>query len=69
MYASAMPSITIPTRTNYIFGGYYTETNGGGTQYYTASGTSARNWDIPSATTLYAKWTANTYTVTLNQQS
>lgn len=37
-----------------------------GTQYYTASGASARSWDETSATTLYAKWTANTYKVTFN---
>ena len=65
-YNSAMPSITVPTRTGYTFGGYYTEANGGGTQYYKADGTSAKNWDKTSATTLYAKWTENTYTVTIN---
>jgi len=68
-YGSAMPSITIPKKTGYTFGGYYTETNGGGTQYYKADGTSARSWNKTSATTLYAKWTANKYTVTLNNQS
>ncbi len=68
-YASAMPSITKPTRTGYTFGGYYTETNGGGTQYYNANGGSARNWDKTSTTTLYAKWTANTYTITFDNQS
>lgn len=41
----------------YTFGGYYTKTNGKGTQYYTATGTSAKNWDLTSNTTLYAKWT------------
>ena len=35
-YGSAMPSITVPTRTGYTFGGYYTSTNGIGTQYYTS---------------------------------
>ena len=56
-YGSAMPSITVPTRIGYTFGGYYTRTSGSGTQYYTSSGTSARVWDKTSATTLYAKWT------------
>jgi len=66
-YGSAMPTLTsLPTKTGYIFDGYYTETNGGGTKYYTASGTSARNCDFTSAKTLYAKWTINAYTVTLN---
>ena len=65
---SAMPSITLPTRTGYSFDGYYTGTNGGGTKYYNANGTSANN--CPSTgLTLYAKWKANTYTVTFNKQN
>ena len=65
-YGSAMPAISVPTRSGYTFGGYYTSTGGSGTQYYTADGTSARTWDKTGATTLYAKWTAlpATYTVT-----
>ena len=67
-YGSAMPTITAPTRTGYTFGGYYnseTSNNGTGTKYYNADGTSARNWDVntTSGQTLYANWTANTYTV------
>ncbi|MBO7079645.1 MAG: InlB B-repeat-containing protein, partial [Bacilli bacterium] len=65
---SAMPSITLPTKTGYTFDGYYTGTNGGGTKYYNANGTSANN--CPSnGLTLYAKWTANQYTVTFNKQN
>ena len=59
----------MPTRTGYTFGGYYTAANGGGTQYYNADGTSAHIWDKTAATALYAKWTANTYTVMLDGQS
>lgn len=40
-YDSAMPSATMPMRTGYTFNGYYDATSGG-TQYYTASGASAR---------------------------
>ena len=63
----SMPTITAPTRTGYTFGGYYSATNGSGTQYYNASGspivaTSPFIEDI----TLYAKWTANTYNITVN---
>lgn len=67
-YASAMPSMTKPTRTGYTFQGYYTEANGKGTKYYNANGTSAKNWDKTAATTLYAYWTAENYTIsyTLN---
>ena len=65
-YDAAMPSINVPSRTGYTFDGYYTGQNGSGTQYYTASGGSAANWHETSVTRLYAKWTANTYTVTFD---
>ena len=68
-YASAMPSITVPTRKGYTFGGYFDETNGNGTQYYTSTGTSYRTCDFISATTLYAKWTVKKPTITFNTQS
>lgn len=62
---SSMPgSKKAPSRTGYIFGGYYTGTNGSGTQYYNADMTSAANWpaDGSGPTTLYAKWTEITIT-------
>ncbi len=60
----AMPNITPPTKTGYIFGGYYTETNGMGSQYYQASGASAHLYPASGGPTLlYAKWTPITYTV------
>lgn len=62
---SAMPSATMPGRDGYEFDGYWTEPNGGGTQYYNSNGSSTRNWDSRTITTLYAKWTARNYTVTL----
>ena len=65
-YGAAMPSITTPTRAGYTFGGYFSGTNGSGTQYYTAEGMGVATWDKTSATTLYAKWTENAYTVTFN---
>ncbi len=65
-YNAAMPSITTPTKIGYTFGGYYTATNGGGTQYYKADGKSANAWTETSVTKLYAKWTANKYTVKFN---
>ncbi|MBO5102987.1 MAG: InlB B-repeat-containing protein [Clostridia bacterium] len=64
-YTQAMPTATAPTRTGYTFGGYYTGTNGSGTQYYTSTMASAKNWDIASNTTLYAKWIINSYTITI----
>lgn len=57
-YDEAMPEIaTLPVRTGYIFGGYYTGTGGTGTQYYDGMGYGVRNWDIEAQeTTLYAYW-------------
>ena len=56
-YDAAMPSATMPTRTGYIFCGYFTGTNGGGIKYYNADGSSAHTWDITTDnTTLYAYW-------------
>ena len=62
----AMPSISLPSRTGYTFGGYYTGTNGSGTQYYSNTGASVTNWTKGAASKLYAKWTANTYTIAYN---
>ncbi len=62
-YNSAMPSATAPTRTGYTFQGYFTGTNGSGTQYYTNTMASARNWTETNITTLYAYWTINQYTI------
>lgn len=60
-------AITVPTRTGYTFGGYYTSTGGGGTQMITASGyltSSFTTTYYKAAATLYAKWTANELTFT-----
>ncbi len=66
-YGQAMPAIstTAPTRTGYTFTGWY-DAASGGTRYYDADGTSARNWDKTANTTLYAQWAANTYTISFN---
>ena len=66
-YDANMPSMTKPSRTGYTFQGYYDATSGG-TQYYKADGSSARTWNKANAATLYARWTANTYTITLDPQ-
>ena len=67
-YASAMPMATAPTRTGYTFNGYYSMPNGGGTKYYHLDMTSANIWNVAENTTLYANWTANTYTITFDTQ-
>ena len=76
LYQGQSQNVSAPQRQGYTFGGYYSKTNGQGTQYYTADMTSARTWNIderllnPPTTevTLYAKWIPNTYTVTLDPQ-
>ncbi|NCC91324.1 MAG: hypothetical protein EOM01_13350, partial [Spirochaetia bacterium] len=68
-YDVAMPTATAPTRTGYTFGGYYSAINGGGTQYYTKDMESSKAWDLASYTTLYAKWTPLTYTLTYHLNS
>ena len=57
-------TITVPTKTGYTFGGYFTEVNGGGTQYVKTNGQFTNNiYQVAGNTTLYAKWTANTATI------
>lgn len=71
-YGSMIPySVTPPSRTGYHFGGYYTGMNGGGTQYYNASGVRSYSgtWTTAGGTTLYASWIPNSYTVTFDRQS
>lgn len=68
-YAQPMTDVAVPTKIGYTFGGYYTSTNGFGTQYYTATGESTKEeCDLTVATTLYAKWTANTYNIILDNE-
>lgn len=73
-YDANMPAITIPQREGYVFNGYYTLTEGG-TKYYNANGSSAKKWDIASASDLYAQWlleidyTATGYTGPYDGQS
>jgi uncharacterized repeat protein (TIGR02543 family) len=61
------PDVTAPAKADRTFSGYYSEVNGGGKQYYTAAMEQARNWDSATQTTLYAYWTAATYTVTFHK--
>ena len=67
-YGSAMPALpSMPTKEGNTFDGYYTAKNGGGTKYYNANGTSAKNWDKTGTQTLYAKWIAAVYTITYDR--
>lgn len=65
-FGEDMPAATMPQKLGYTFLGYFTEKQGG-TQYYSADGSSAKEYDIPNGTTLYAQWSANNYTITYNK--
>ena len=59
--------ISAPSKTGYTFGGYWTNAAGTGTQYYTSGLASNHVWDVATDNTnIYAKWTPNNYTVTLD---
>lgn len=73
-YETAMPTslkdggaIVKPTKSGYVFAGYFDATSGG-TKYYNSDLTSAHIWDKTSATTLYAQWVDKlTPSITCNQ--
>lgn len=62
-FDAAMPSATMPTRTGYIFQGYFSKTNGQGTKYYNADGSSASKYNVDGDLALYAYWKPITYKV------
>lgn len=66
-YGVAMPAITLPTKTGYIFGGYWGAPGGSGPKFYNSDGSSAATWNNENSTyTLYAKWTAITLSATIS---
>ncbi len=65
-YTQMMPDVTPPSKPGYTFGGYYDKQNGTGTQYYDIKGSAYGVYDRTENIILYAKWTPNQYTVTLD---
>ena len=74
-YNATCPTIaSAPTREGYTFGGYYTGSGGTGTKVVNADLTwvasvsgytdASKKWIKAAATTLYANWVPNVYTVT-----
>ncbi len=62
-YGAEMPAIALPTRTGYIFGGYYDDP-AEGTCYYDDTGASpVSRWDKAADATLYARWSPIRYKV------
>lgn len=58
-------NLATPARKGYTFTGWYTSLSGG-TKYADKDGNSISNWTDLADLTLYANWTANSYTVTYN---
>ena len=59
----------VPTKSGYVFKGYYSGKNGTGNKYISAEGEMVRSWDIEADTTLYAYWEAIPQTVTVSFDS
>jgi len=62
-YGSQVGTLPTTSRDGYTFGGWFTQINGGGTKYETTT-----TYQTADDIALYAKWTANTYTITFNAQ-
>ena len=55
-YDQPLPSVTVPTKTDYTFGGYFDGPDGTGKQYYDHKGRGVVPWTETSGITLYAKF-------------
>jgi hypothetical protein len=64
-FASYSP-IVVPSRQGYTFNGYYTGANGTGTRIISASGYPASAWSSAGGGNLYAYWTRNPLSVSVN---
>jgi uncharacterized repeat protein (TIGR02543 family) len=60
-FDAAYGDLPVPTRTGYTFGGWWTGDNGTGTQV-----TGDTTMTLTAEHTIYAAWTVNTYTLTLD---
>ena len=65
VFDASMTVATAPTKEGYTFKGYFDENQ---VQYYDSLMSSTRKWDKASDSTLYAKYEANTLTITFNKQ-
>ena len=59
-YRDYFPAVSVPTKTGYIFKGYYTSSSGG-TQIYNQNGRPACRFLYTNDITVYAQWTPITY--------
>lgn len=65
---SSQNAFPVPYKTGYVFDGWTTGVNGTGNLITDASGNTLKDWYIASNCSLYAKWTAKQYRVTLDAQ-
>ena len=56
-YGDAMPTVSVPTKDNFTFTGYYL--SDGTTKYYNSDGTYAHVYNDNAVTDLYAHWVVN----------
>jgi uncharacterized repeat protein (TIGR02543 family) len=65
-YGEMLPFMgELPTKDGCSFGGYWSEPNGGGVQYYAADGEPLRSWTTDGNGRLYAKWTPSSTPLTV----
>lgn len=67
-FGEEMPEGIAPNRDHYRFGGYFSEKDGNGTQYYDENMNSVSTWNKTETGILYAYWIPETYTVFLDNQ-
>ena len=60
-FGAALPVITLPTLEGHSFGGYWSEPDGMGIEYYGADGNPAAAWNQLEDATLYANWEPGRY--------
>ena len=65
--SNVISTVTKPSRPNYTFSGYKTGSNCGGTTIIDSNGKiTGANTSFRDSTTIYACWTPNIYTITIN---
>ncbi len=67
-YMAPMFDSEAPTRTNYLFKGYFAEPDGRGKQYYDDQMNSVNNWDKADDATIYAHWEGKSTKITFVKQ-
>jgi hypothetical protein len=60
-FGAALPDIVPPALEGYAFGGYWSETDGMGSEYYDSDGKSAAGWNQLEDATIFAKWEPREY--------